>query len=49
MNPLPCTYPAWEAYLYDLKGATYSMRFSDNTWNSGIDHCYVVIEYTKNN
>jgi hypothetical protein len=49
MNPLPCTYPAWEAYLYDLKGATYSMRFSDNAWNSGIDYCYVVIEYTKNN
>lgn len=49
MNPLPCTYPAWEAYLYDLKGATYSMRFADNTWNSGIDYCYVVIEYTKNN
>lgn len=49
MNPLPCTYPAWEAYLYDLKGATYSMRFSDNVWNSGIDYCYVVIEYTKNN
>ena len=47
MNPLPCTYPAWEAYLYDLKGATYSMRFSDNVWNSGIDYCYVVIEYTK--
>ena len=48
-NPLPCTYPNWEAYVYDFREDYFSLRFADNTWNSGIEHCYIIIEYTKNN
>ena len=48
-NPLPCTYPNWEAYVYDFRTAHFSLRFSDNAWNSGVEYCYIIIEYTKNN
>lgn len=47
-NPLPCTYPNWEAYVYDFREEYFSIKFADNTWTSGVEYCYIIIEYTKN-
>ena len=47
-NPLPCTYPSWEVYVYDFREEYFSIKFAGNTWTSGVEYCYVIIEYTKN-
>lgn len=44
---IPANYSNWEIWLYDINGTSFTLRFSNNQWNSGLSDCQVVLEYTK--
>lgn len=46
-NLIPGTYTNWEIWLYDFDPSAFTLRFSNNQYNSGVDRCHVVLEYTK--
>lgn len=47
VNLIPCNYTNWEIYLYDFNLTQFTLIFSTNQWEAGIDWCYITVEYTK--
>jgi hypothetical protein len=46
-NTIPGNYSNWESYIYDFTPSGFTLKFSDNQWNNGINECEIVLEYTK--
>ena len=46
-NTIPLNYTDWEVFLYDFTNTQFTLKFSNNQWNAGIDEVYITIEYTK--
>ena len=46
-NTIPLNYTDWEAYLYDFTNTQFTLKFSNNQWNAGVDEVSITIEYTK--
>jgi hypothetical protein len=46
-NSIPMTYPNWEIYLYDFNLTGYTLRLSNNQFNTGLEWAVITLEYTK--
>lgn len=46
-EPMPGTYTNWECWMYDFTSTKFTLRFSNNAWNSGIAFYNIVLEYIK--
>lgn len=46
-EPMPGTYTNWECWMYDFTSTKFTLKFSNNAWNSGIAFYNIVFEYIK--
>jgi len=47
LEPMPGNYTNWECWMYDFNSTKFTLRFSNNAWNSGIASYVIIIEYVK--